>query len=334
MFIEAKLHVACPLEYMDYCFDGICYYSPENEPSCLCKWGFTGPRCQHRELDSFPEPEESSVMPITVNSNKEKENVACSSEYQNFCIHGICQYSAELNHAVCICKPEYSGERRSTPVLPDVQRLSVDKEEKSLPINKEAEGYNQNTVPFSVGPGESSAMSVTENSIRDEGKLPTACSSKYRDYCIHGTCYYIVDLNEPSCLCKWGFTGPRCALRELDSFPEPEESSVTPITENSKKDKEKGNVACSSEYQNFCIHGICQYSTELNHAVCICKPEYSGEKHSTPVLPDGQRSPIDKEEESLAIEKEEKSLPVNKEAEGYNQNTGLYLMCLSTTDTK
>ncbi|KAL6466159.1 hypothetical protein MHYP_G00262920 [Metynnis hypsauchen] len=177
-------------------------YSEElNHTLCICNQGFSGQRCAFRDLEFVPEPKESSVTPITVNSKKDKEkgNVACSPEYQNFCVHGVCQYSAELNHAVCICKPEYSGERHTTPVLPDVQRLPVDEEEKSLPVNKEAEGYNQNT----------------------------------------------------------------------EFVPEPVKFSITTITVSSKKDKEKGNVACSPEYQNFCVHGICQYSVELNHTLCM-----------------------------------------------------------------
>ncbi|KAM4672399.1 proepiregulin [Amazona ochrocephala] len=40
-----------------------------------------------------------------------------------------------------------------------------------------------------------------------------------KDYCFHGQCVYIVDLNEHYCRCDVGFSGVRCVHSELVRQP-------------------------------------------------------------------------------------------------------------------
>lgn len=65
---------------------------------------------------------------------KGKKRNPCLRKYKDFCIHGVCQYLRELREPSCICLLGYSGERCHLF---------------SLPVTKEAEGYNR-TVALAV----------------------------------------------------------------------------------------------------------------------------------------------------------------------------------------
>ncbi|KAL6456173.1 hypothetical protein MHYP_G00347150 [Metynnis hypsauchen] len=65
---------------------------------------------------------------------------------------------------------------------------------------------------------ESAAEPNTTHSVEllTHGEEPQAlamkrpCGPEHNSYCIHGTCSYAPDLNEPSCVCAQMFSGPRC----------------------------------------------------------------------------------------------------------------------------
>ncbi|KAM9143930.1 proepiregulin [Pangshura tecta] len=59
------------------------------------------------------------------------------------------------------------------------------------------------------------ALIQTENSLGVAQVGITECKAEMQDYCFHGQCVYIVDLNEHYCRCDVGFSGVRCVHSEL-----------------------------------------------------------------------------------------------------------------------
>lgn len=59
------------------------------------------------------------------------------------------------------------------------------------------------------------ALIQTENSPRVAQVAITECKAEMQDYCFHGDCIYIVDLNQHHCRCDVGFSGVRCVHSEL-----------------------------------------------------------------------------------------------------------------------
>ncbi|XP_047930436.2 proepiregulin isoform X3 [Anser cygnoides] len=72
-------------------------------------------------------------------------------------------------------------------------------------------------------PGEmencTTALIQTENSPRVAQVGITRCKPEMKDYCFHGQCVYIVDLDEHYCRCDVGFSGVRCVHSELVRQP-------------------------------------------------------------------------------------------------------------------
>ncbi|XP_062332583.1 heparin-binding EGF-like growth factor a [Osmerus eperlanus] len=50
---------------------------------------------------------------------------------------------------------------------------------------------------------------------KGKGKKRNPCLKKYKDYCIHGTCQYLRDIREPSCICHHSYSGHRCEFFAL-----------------------------------------------------------------------------------------------------------------------
>ncbi|NXW64776.1 EREG protein, partial [Eurystomus gularis] len=63
------------------------------------------------------------------------------------------------------------------------------------------------------------ALIQTENSPRVAQVGITRCKPEMKDYCFHGQCVYIVDLDEHYCRCDVGFSGVRCVHSELVRQP-------------------------------------------------------------------------------------------------------------------
>ncbi|XP_075565964.1 bifunctional methylenetetrahydrofolate dehydrogenase/cyclohydrolase 2, mitochondrial isoform X1 [Pelecanus crispus] len=72
-------------------------------------------------------------------------------------------------------------------------------------------------------PGEmencTTALIQTENSPRVAQVGITRCKPEMKDYCFHGQCVYVVDLDEHYCRCDLGFSGVRCVHSELVRQP-------------------------------------------------------------------------------------------------------------------
>ncbi|XP_067902905.1 probetacellulin-like isoform X2 [Heterodontus francisci] len=43
----------------------------------------------------------------------------------------------------------------------------------------------------------------------------TECPERFRDYCVGGQCRILQSENQPSCVCKFGYTGSRCELVDM-----------------------------------------------------------------------------------------------------------------------
>nr|P0DQX9.1 RecName: Full=OMEGA-myrmeciitoxin(02)-Mc1a; Short=MIITX2-Mc1a; Short=OMEGA-MIITX(02)-Mc1a; Flags: Precursor [Myrmecia chrysogaster] len=42
------------------------------------------------------------------------------------------------------------------------------------------------------------------------------CPDNLKDYCIHGECHFLEDVQEPACLCETGYRGKRCHELSMD----------------------------------------------------------------------------------------------------------------------
>ncbi|XP_010869528.2 heparin-binding EGF-like growth factor b [Esox lucius] len=65
-----------------------------------------------------------------------KKRNPCLKKYKDFCIYGVCNYLRELREPSCICRLGYYGERCHLI---------------SLPVSKEADGYNRSVALAAVG---------------------------------------------------------------------------------------------------------------------------------------------------------------------------------------
>uniref|UniRef100_A0A4W5RPH8 Proheparin-binding EGF-like growth factor n=1 Tax=Hucho hucho TaxID=62062 RepID=A0A4W5RPH8_9TELE len=52
---------------------------------------------------------------------------------------------------------------------------------------------------------------------KGKGKKRNPCLKKYKNFCIHGSCHYLRDINAPSCICRPSYSGERCHLFTLAS---------------------------------------------------------------------------------------------------------------------
>ncbi|XP_019372286.1 PREDICTED: proepiregulin [Gavialis gangeticus] len=79
------------------------------------------------------------------------------------------------------------------------------------------------TVIPSCGPSDvdncTTALIQTEHSPRVAQVAITQCKAEMKDYCFHGQCMYLVDLNEHYCRCDLGYSGVRCVHSELVTQP-------------------------------------------------------------------------------------------------------------------
>ncbi|XP_026852256.1 proheparin-binding EGF-like growth factor isoform X2 [Electrophorus electricus] len=52
---------------------------------------------------------------------------------------------------------------------------------------------------------------------RTHSPTSNPCFSSHKDYCIHGHCTYLQDLEEPVCVCMKGYDGVRCGVHLLQT---------------------------------------------------------------------------------------------------------------------
>ncbi|XP_074084556.1 proepiregulin [Macrotis lagotis] len=73
--------------------------------------------------------------------------------------------------------------------------------------------HNTTMIPSCI-PGESSdnctALVQIDNSARVAPVVITKCDEDMQGYCLHGECFYVLDMRQQSCRCEVGYTGSRC----------------------------------------------------------------------------------------------------------------------------
>ncbi|XP_026051686.1 proheparin-binding EGF-like growth factor [Carassius auratus] len=83
---------------------------------------------------------------------------------------------------------------------------------------------NQPRVAFSTKPKHPSAIPTTEKKTkkgkrkgkgRGNRRKKNPCLEEYKDFCIHGVCQHLKELNTHSCVCQVGYSGERCHLFTL-----------------------------------------------------------------------------------------------------------------------
>uniref|UniRef100_A0A672JXY1 Proheparin-binding EGF-like growth factor n=1 Tax=Sinocyclocheilus grahami TaxID=75366 RepID=A0A672JXY1_SINGR len=83
---------------------------------------------------------------------------------------------------------------------------------------------SRSTVAFSTKPKHPSAIPTTEKKTKKgkrkakgkgKGRKKNPCLEEYKDFCIHGACQHLKELNTHSCVCKAGYSGERCHIFTL-----------------------------------------------------------------------------------------------------------------------
>ncbi|XP_053504353.1 heparin-binding EGF-like growth factor b [Ictalurus furcatus] len=82
-------------------------------------------------------------------------------------------------------------------------------------------------VAFSTKPKVSLSTAMKGQGKGRARKKNPCQRSRYRNYCIHGVCWYLADLNLTSCICEAGYSGERCHLFILPVSKEVEGNSHT-----------------------------------------------------------------------------------------------------------
>ncbi|XP_026090374.1 heparin-binding EGF-like growth factor b [Carassius auratus] len=95
---------------------------------------------------------------------------------------------------------------------------------------------NQPRVAFSTKPKHPSVIPTTEKKTKKgkrkgkgkgKGRKKNPCLEEYKDFCIHGECQHLKELNTHSCVCKAGYSGERCHIFTLPVGKEEQRYSRT-----------------------------------------------------------------------------------------------------------
>ncbi|KAK9955575.1 hypothetical protein ABG768_015439 [Culter alburnus] len=91
-------------------------------------------------------------------------------------------------------------------------------------------------VAFSTKPKHPSVMPTSEKATKKgkrrgkgkgKGRKKNPCLGEYKDFCIHGVCQYLKELNTHSCVCQAYYSGERCHLFTLPVAKEEQRYSRT-----------------------------------------------------------------------------------------------------------
>ncbi|KAI2651255.1 Proheparin-binding EGF-like growth factor [Labeo rohita] len=111
--------------------------------------------------------------------------------------------------------------------------LQVDKETNVYEDYEDEDEYDYNSgdydlyqprVALSTKPKHPSVVPTTEKRTRKgkrkgkgkgKGRKKNPCLGEYKDFCIHGVCHHLKELNTHSCVCNLGYSGERCHVFTL-----------------------------------------------------------------------------------------------------------------------
>ncbi|KAL1252807.1 hypothetical protein QQF64_017500 [Cirrhinus molitorella] len=111
--------------------------------------------------------------------------------------------------------------------------LQVDRETNDYEDDVDEDEYDYNSgdydlyqprVALSTKPKHPSVIPTAEKRTKKgkrkgrgkgKGRKKNPCLGEYKDFCIHGVCQHLKELNTHSCVCKAGYSGERCHVFTL-----------------------------------------------------------------------------------------------------------------------
>ncbi|KAJ8707715.1 hypothetical protein PYW07_011392 [Mythimna separata] len=264
-----------------YCFQGECSVSAEGRPTCSCKAGYLGERCE----------------------------VNC----HDYCLHGGVCFLNEENKRVCQCTSGYEGDRCDVSICKDYcfqGNCSVAVE--GQPKCSCELGYSGKRCEVSACKNRCSNNGVC--SLNEDGEPVCECTSGYegercdvsicRDYCLQGNCS-LDAAGQPKCSCMTGYSGERCEVNACHeyclnggvcSLNEEDEPSCQctadydgvrcelSVSKDNSCDAGSSGEGKVSACHQFCLNdGVCSLD-EASEPVCQCTADYAGDRCDIPAF--------------------------------------------------
>ncbi|KAJ8707803.1 hypothetical protein PYW07_011480 [Mythimna separata] len=191
----------------NYCFQGECSVSAEGRPTCSCKAGFSGERCDlvnachdyclHGGVCSLNE-ENKRVCQCTAGYDGERCDVFICNEY---CLQGNCSVGAD-GIPKCSCTTGYSGVRCEENAC---HKYCLNDGVCSL--NEEDEPACQCTAGYDGGRCE---ISSDQDNSCDAGNSGQGTISACHQFCLNNGVCSLNEASEPVCQCTADYEGERC----------------------------------------------------------------------------------------------------------------------------
>ncbi|KAJ8704745.1 hypothetical protein PYW07_011933 [Mythimna separata] len=301
----------------NYCFQGECGVSADGRPTCSCKAGYSGERCEvyacHKHCSNGGvcslNEENKPVCQCTAGYVGERCDVSICKDY---CLHqGNCSVGAE-SLPNCSCKAGYSGER--CEVYACHQYCSnggvCSLNEENKPVCQCTAGYVGERCDVSIC--KDYCLHQGNCSVGAESLPNCSCAAGYsgercevagcRDYCLRGNCSVGAE-GGLTCSCETGYSGARCEVNACQgyclnggvcSLNEEDEPACEcaagydggrcelPAYNDNSMDAcgAGGGDAC----RQFCLNGGACSLGEAGAPVCRCAEHYAGERCDLPAF--------------------------------------------------
>ncbi|KAJ8707765.1 hypothetical protein PYW07_011442 [Mythimna separata] len=207
----------------NYCFQGECSVSAEGRPTCSCKAGYSGERCEvnacydyclHGGVCSLNK-ENKRVCQCTAGYEGERCDVSICNEY---CLKGNCSVGAD-GLPKCSCTTGYSGERCEINAC---HKHCLNGGVCSL--NEEDEPACQCTAGYDGGRCE---VSAHKDSSCDTGNSGERTVSTCHQFCLNNGVCSLNEASEPVCQCTADYEGERCEVSVNKDLCCPKVTTVT-----------------------------------------------------------------------------------------------------------
>ncbi|KAJ8706729.1 hypothetical protein PYW07_012807 [Mythimna separata] len=178
-----------------YCLKGNCSVNAGGQPTCSCKAGHSGERCQVNACHQY------CLHNGVCSLNEEKEPVCqCTADYfgqrceisicKEYCLHGNCSLGTDAQPK-CSCETGYTGKRC------------------------EVNACHQ----YCLHNGICTLNEVTEPVCQcTAGYYGQRCeTSTCKEYCLQGNCSLSAE-GRPKCSCEVGYSGARCEVKACHEY--------------------------------------------------------------------------------------------------------------------
>ncbi|KAJ8706719.1 hypothetical protein PYW07_012797 [Mythimna separata] len=178
-----------------YCLEGNCSVNAGGQPTCSCKAGHSGERCQVNACHQY------CLHNGVCSLNEEKEPVCqCTADYfgqrceisicKEYCLHGNCSLGTDAQPK-CSCETGYTGKRC------------------------EVNACHQ----YCLHNGICTLNEVTEPVCQcTAGYYGQRCeTSTCKEYCLQGNCSLSAE-GQPKCSCEAGYSGERCEVNACHEY--------------------------------------------------------------------------------------------------------------------